>query len=52
VALSVSASKFKRIRDMLSRQKVLKSKPGILQEQKHSVYDVFTRIHFILTSNI
>lgn len=55
VALSVYisiAAKFEGIRGVLSRQKVLKSKPGNLQEQQRSVYNVFTRINCTLTSNI
>jgi hypothetical protein len=55
VALSVStsiATKFKGNRDVLSRQKLPKSKPVMFQDQKHSVYDVFTRIQGTLTSNM
>jgi len=55
VEFSVSpsiAAKFKGIRDVLSRQKVPKYKRGILQEQKHRVYNVFTRIQCMLTSTI
>jgi hypothetical protein len=55
VALSVStsiASQFKCIRGVFSRQKVPKSKPGIVDEQKHSVCNVFTRVQCTFTSNM